>query len=251
MARPETARDGTVMTDDLVALIVATRPYPAMDLVPILIKHRVTSIERGRGDALAFVQHLRPDLVVAVMDPTRVDDLDLLRNVSRASDAVILLLAPNAEAQAAALRAGADVYLHDGDGPESLDAQITAVRRRLLNTNQPPAEEFLECGPIRLNRASRKAWADGRELALTNMEFSLLLALVDNHGRILSALEAARLSTGKFIAESEAAQTIKVYVRRLRQKLEQASCPGSLIVNVRGRGYMFDASPIAPVSQAR
>jgi DNA-binding response OmpR family regulator len=72
------------------------------------------------------------------------------------------------------------------------------------------------------------------------MEFSLLLALVENEGRVVSALQAARLSTGRFIAEAEAAQTVKVYVRRLRQKLADAGCPPSLIVNVRGRGYIFD-----------
>lgn len=249
MAKP-LAGDSHASGADLVALILSTRPYAAIDLVPMLIKHRITSIERGRSDALAFVQHLQPDFVIAVVDPTRIEDLDLLRNVSRTSSSVVLVVAPSAEGQAAALRAGADVFVRDADGPELLDAQISAMRRRLLAATHPDSDTEVESGPIKLSRASRKAWAGEREMALTNMEFSLLLALVENQGRVLSASQAARLSTGKFIGEAEAAQTVKVYVRRLRQKLADAGCPESLIVNVRGRGYMYDPASPAPASAA-
>jgi DNA-binding response OmpR family regulator len=250
MARAGAAEEGRVGPRDLVALIVSTRPYAAIDLVPLLIKHRITSIERGRQDGLAFAQHLQPDFLIALVDPTRFDDLELVRHLSRASPAVLLVVSPTSEAQAAALRAGADVYLCDSDGPESLDAQIAALRRRALASVATEEDDVVEAGPLRLNKASRKCWASSHELALTNMEFSLLLALVENHGRVLSSLQAARLSTGRLISEADAAQTVKVYVRRLRQKLAEVGCPEGLIVNVRGRGYMFDGSPVAPLRNA-
>lgn len=246
MARPLVG-DSQAPGADLVALIVSTRPYAAIDLVPMLIRHRITSIERGRSDALAFVQHLQPEFVIAVVEPARIEDLDLIRNISRAANALVLVVAPTAEAQAAALRAGADVFVRDSDGPESLDAQIAAMRRRLLTSAHPEVDDEIEVSPLRLSRASRKAWAGDSELLLTNMEFSLLLALVENQGRVLSALQAARLSTGKLIGEAEAAQTVKVHVRRLRHKIEECGYSPSLIVNVRGRGYMYDpeASDVA------
>ena len=144
--------------DDLVAVIVSTRPYAAIDLVPMLIRHRITSIERGRVDALTFVQHLQPNFVIAVVDPSRIEDLDLVRNLSRASAAMIMVLSPSNDALAAALRAGADVYARDEDGHESLDAQIAALRRRALSMHQPDVEEILEVGPIRISRAARRCW---------------------------------------------------------------------------------------------
>lgn len=227
--------------DDMVAVVVATRPYALIELIQTLVRHRFTSIERGRHDALAFVQHLQPELVVAAVDPTGIEDLDLLRSLSRASTALVMVLAPTGEALAAALRAGADVFVRDGDGPEALEAQLVALRRRLrMERIQEPEDLVIEAGPIRINRAARKAWTGETELPLTNMEFSLLLALVEDQGRVLSPLQAARASTGRFISEAEANQTIKVYIRRLRHKLEEAGCPASVIVNVRGRGYMFD-----------
>lgn len=243
MERPTVRGHGLVGNDGLVAVIVSTRPYAAVELVPILLDQGITSIERGRADALTFVQHLQPDLVIAVVDPTRVEDLDLLRSIARATPATLMVLAPTHEALAASLRAGADIYARDGDGSESLDAQIAAVSRRLIASRHPEEDDVLEVGPIRANRAARKAWAAGTELILTNLELSLLFALLENHGRVLSPLQAARIATGRLVGEVEASQTVKVYVRRLRQKLEDAGCPASLIVNVRGRGYMFD--PVA------
>jgi hypothetical protein len=97
----------------------------------MLMKHGFTSVERHRSDALAFVQHLQPDLVVAVVDPTRGEDLELLGNLSRASKAVLFVIAATNDALAASLRAGADIYGRDTDGTEVLDAQIASLGRRL------------------------------------------------------------------------------------------------------------------------
>ncbi len=242
MPRPRRFSTQPRNPDDLVAVVVSTRPYSATELIPLLVRNRFTSIERGRMDALAFVQHLQPDMVVALIDPARFEDLELLRNLSHASNAMLLVIAPTNEAAAATLRAGADLFLRDSDGPEALDAQFVALRRRMLLDRNADVEEVLEIGPLLLNRASRQAVANGKPLSLTNMEFSLLLALAQERGKVLSPVQAARASSGRFVPEAEAAQTVKVYVRRLRQKLEEAGCPPTMIVNVRGRGYMLDAA---------
>lgn len=241
MARPRHVPGEPRTTDDLIAVVVSTRPYLPTELIPLLVRNRFTSIERGRGDALTFVQHLQPDLVLGVMDPARIEDLDLLRNLAHASKALLMVVAPNADAAAAALRAGADFYLRDSDGSEALDAQFAAIRRRLVAERNPSAEESIEVGPLTINRASRQVMANGKPLLLTNMEFSLLDALAHEQGKVLSPLQAARSSTGRVVSQAEASQTVKVYIRRLRQKLQEAGCPPTLIVNVRGRGYMLDA----------
>ena len=131
-----------------------------------------------------------------------------------------------------------------------IDAQIAAMRRRALAAGQPDIEDVIEGGPIRLSRAARRCWAGERAMFLTNMEFSLLLALVENQGRVLSALQAARFSTGRRIAWAGAAQTGKVYIRRRRQKLTEAGISPSLILNVRGRGYIFDPGSTEPIRAA-
>lgn len=227
-----------------VAVVVSTRPYGAIDLLSLLVQNRFTSAERGPSDALAFIHHLRPQLVVAVMNPARFSDLDLLRSIARSTAAVILVLAPNGESRAAALRAGADLVLQDSDGREALEAQVAAIRRRLLSDADLDGREgTLVLGPLSVNLGARRASVGDVNLPLTNMEFSLLAALASNAGRVLSPMEVARLATGRLMEEPEASQTIKVYVRRLRQKLQAAGLSGDLIVNVRGRGYMWDVTP--------
>ena len=49
--------------DDLIAVVVSTRPYAANELMPLLMRNHFTSLERGRIDGFAFIQHLQPDLV--------------------------------------------------------------------------------------------------------------------------------------------------------------------------------------------
>ncbi len=226
---------------DLVAVVVCTRPYSSIELIQLLVRNRFTSLERGREDALAFVHHLRPELVVAVIDTTDVQDLDVIRSLVRASSAHLLVLSRSRDGLAAALRAGADIVASDEDGPEALDAQIASVRRRLIASRAgSTAEPSFRAGAIEFHRAARKVFVDATELFLTNMEYSILLALAENEGRILSALELARVASGRFVAEEEANQTIKVYIRRLRRKLAEAGSAESAIVNVRGRGYILD-----------
>lgn len=228
---------------------MSTRPYGAVDLISLLVQNRFTSAERGASDALAFIHHLRPELVIAVMNPARFSDLELLRSIARSTAAVILVLAPTGESRAAALRAGADLVLQDSDGREALEAQIAAIRRRLLADAEGEVREgTLVVGPLTVNLSARRASVGDTTLPLTNMEFSLLAALVSNAGRVLSPIEVARLSTGRLIQEPEASQTVKVYVRRLRQKLDAAGLSGDLIVNVRGRGYMWDVMPSPPTA---
>lgn len=228
------------------AVVVSTRPYGALDLISLLIQQKFTSTERGAAEALSFVHHLRPDLVIAVVDPSRFGDLELLRSIARATSALIMVLAPTGESIAAALRAGADLFLRDSDAREALEAQLLAIRRRMPGgeNRMDVSEEPLESGGLTIDVRSRRAYAHETPLALTNMEFSLLAALVSNAGRVLSPIEATRIATGKIVNETEASQTVKVYIRRLRQKLEAAGLQSDLVVNIRGRGYMWDGGAI-------
>lgn len=234
---PPAGRSGT----DYVAVVVATRPYAAVELMSALVRHQFSAVERGRADSLAFVAHLQPQLIVAVIDPSNPDDLGALRILGRSSDARILVVSPGRHGTVPALRAGADVVVDERAGFDVLDAQLAAVRRRLDLERTPGGEDgVVEAGPIRMDKNARQAFAAGTRLELTNMEFSLLLTLVEDQGHVISPLQAARRSSGRLVTEEEANQTIKVYIRRLRQKLHEAGCNPAIIANVRGRGYMLD-----------
>ncbi|HET6533291.1 MAG TPA: winged helix-turn-helix domain-containing protein [Actinoplanes sp.] len=83
---------------------------------------------------------------------------------------------------------------------------------------------------VKLLTASRRVVVDGRELALTRLEFDLLLFLADNPRRVFTR---AQLLTGVWGSEHTGERTVDVHVRRLRVKLGQVS----LITTVYGVGY--------------
>ena len=241
--RPIDSVSGVSMPSDSIALIVNTRNYYPVTLIPALVYHGFTSAERPVGEALAFVQHLRPALVVAVVEPERPEDLDVIRLAARFG-AYVLLLAPSPDGFALGLEAGADFCLWDNVAPTALAAQVGAIRRRVdsesaLATAQAGLD--LVFGDFRLDLASRRLFYKGSvSIPLTAMEFSILAHLVDNAGKTTSALELFHHVTGRIDREAAASETVKVYIYRLRQKLYAYSGSPDLIATVRGYGYMVE-----------
>lgn len=84
-----------------------------------------------------------------------------------------------------------------------------------------------------------KVYKNGQDVFLTAMEYKLLLTLVNNRGRVLSReqlLEGIWDIAGDFVNDN----TLSVYIKRLREKLEDDPQEPSVIKTVRGRGYQID-----------
>lgn len=230
---------------DSIALIVNTRGHYPPALIPALVHHGFTSAERPVPEAMAFVQNLRPGLVVAIADPNLPEDVYVIRMAAR-SGAYILLLAPSAESFAQGLEAGADACLADDHVPAVLDAQVGAIRRRLdAAVVIPSPDPELVVGDFRLDIRSRRLQRGSIQVPLTAMEFSILAHLVENTGKTTSAQELLHHVTGRVHGDTEAAQTVKVYIRRLRLKLQAYGGSPDMITTVRGYGYMVER-PMPP-----
>lgn len=225
---------------DSIALVVNTRAHYPLALIPALVRHGFTSAERPSREAMTFVAHLRPGLVVAIVDPRVPEDVHLIRMAAR-SGAYVLLLAESPESFAPGLEAGADVCLTDDTAVDALEAQIGAIRRRLdasLEVAKPDLE--LVVGDFRLDSSSRRLHKGETQIPLTAMEFSILAHLVENRGKTTSAQELLHHVTGRVHRDVEASQTVKVYIRRLRQKLQAYGASPNIITTVRGYGYMVE-----------
>ena len=244
--RPNDNVSRVSMLSDSIALIVNTRNYYPVALIPALVHHGFTSAERPVTEAMYFVQHLRPGLVVTVVDPERPDDLHILRLAARFG-AYVLLLAPSPNGFALGLKAGADFCLSDSIAETALQAQVGAIRRRLDSASanrMAPSDLDLALGDFQLDVASRRLFYKGSvQVPLTAMEFSILAHLVENAGKTTSALELFHHVTGRIDRDAAASETVKVYIHRLRQKLHAYSGPPDLITTVRGYGYMIERRP--------
>ena len=109
---------------------------------------------------------------------------------------------------------------------------------------QGPVEAFdrtLACGDVTVVAQQAKVYKDGREVFLTALEYRLLLALVANQGRVLTRAQILAQIWDvdeDFVNDN----TLTVYIKRLREKLEDDPQDPALIKTVYGAGYLFLAS---------
>jgi len=155
--------------------------------------------------------------------------LDVLRALRARQDTtpVIVLTARDATAdKVAGLDAGADDYLVKPFELEELLARLRAVGRRTAGR----AETALQVGPLRLDPGSREVTVDGRPVLLSAREFTLLQALMERPGAILSRAQLEDRLYGW--GEELESNAISVYVHQLRRKLG-----AQWLHTARGLGY--------------
>ena len=131
----------------------------------------------------------------------------------------------------AGLNIGADDYIAKPFRPRELVSRIRNVLRRYGGGTGP-----LRLGPIRVDAARGVVTKDGRELPLSPLEYRLLLLFCSNPGVVLSRsriLDEIWDLAGDFVTDN----TLTVYMKRLRNKIEPDPQNPTLIRTIRGQGY--------------
>jgi DNA-binding response OmpR family regulator len=163
------------------------------------------------------------------------DGLELLREWRKSGfdEPVLILSARDAVGdRIQGLNLGADDYLPK---PFSVDELIARLRSLLRRRTSAPRATVLEHRGVRLDLLARMATLNGRPVDLTSREFALLELFLQNPRRVLTrTLIAEKIWEASYDLETN---LIDVYVRRLRQKLEQKNEP--FIRTVRGAGYQL------------
>ena len=132
-----------------------------------------------------------------------------------------------------ALEQGADDYIAKPFRMRELMARIKAVMRRTAHRNDET--DVVRLGSNEVNLRTGKVYRGGSEIFLTAMEYKLLLIFVSHRGNILSRSQLLHLiwdAAGDYVTDN----SLTVYVKRLRGKLEQEGEP-AIIQTVRGMGY--------------
>lgn len=113
------------------------------------------------------------------------------------------------------LEIGADDYIVKPFSPKEFAARVKAILRRIDRSGE--AEDAIAIGPIHIDRARHTVTENGKTVHLTAKEFSLLVALADARGRVLSRDRLLEDIWG--YSYIEGMRTIDVHIRRLREKL--------------------------------
>ncbi|MDO3679333.1 response regulator transcription factor [Paenibacillus ehimensis] len=161
---------------------------------------------------------------------------ELCKMVKERSDVpVIFLTAVDDEVNVVmGLDMGADDYITKPFRIRELLSRIKSVLRRYQK--QPQARAIIEVDGIRINTLEGKVYKHGDEIPLTALEYRLLLIFANHIGQILSRnqlLEQIWDVAGDFVNDN----TLTVYIKRLREKLEDDPKDPIFIKTVRGLGY--------------
>lgn len=230
-----------------VAFVTHTRDYRSAEVLPSLARHGFTTTERPHDrETERLLAQFDPDLVVLAIDPRHDDDIALVRQVARVCKAQIIVVAPGPHPHglALALEAGADVCVRDTDGGEMFNAQLGAILRRKNSRVEQAAEDdgpsTITVRDLILDFDRCQAVRNGESIPLTPTEFKILAYLAKNAGKVVSPVEILRAVQEYTYSEREAQEIVKVYIRRIRRKVELDPAEPSYIVNVRGFGYMLE-----------
>ncbi|CAH1059525.1 response regulator transcription factor [Paenibacillus pseudetheri] len=188
--------------------------------------------------AKAVLSEQLSELTLCIFDLSLPDGsgYELCKIVKAQSDIpVIFLTAIDDEVNVVmGLDMGADDYITKPFRIRELLSRIKSVLRRY--NKQAQTQSNIELENIRINTLEGKVYKNGDEVLLTALEYRLLLIFANHVGQVLSRnqlLERIWDVAGEFVNDN----TLSVYIKRLREKLEDNPQEPTLIKTVRGLGY--------------
>ncbi|MDQ6709098.1 MAG: response regulator transcription factor [Candidatus Dormibacteraeota bacterium] len=196
---------------------------------------------RDGASAVLALQSQHPDVVLLDIGLPFVDGWKVLGSMppGRHVPVIIISARGDEEDKVRALDMGADDYLAKPFGTEELLARIRAVIRRA----QPPehAPQVIRAGSVVIDLGARSVTRDGSEVRLSPTEYLLLAELARHAHDVMDFRTLLQRVWGPTYADER--HYLRVFIQRLRGKLEQDPAHPSLILTVPGRGYRFGAAP--------
>ena len=198
-------------------------------------------IVAGEGEeALRMAEQQRPDIVILDIVMPEMSGLEVMRRLrERTSVPVILLTAKDHdEDKVRGLEMGADDYLVKPFNPEELSARVRAVLRRGFRPTVG-AENIVRIANVEIDLNRRLVKKEGEVVSLTRTEWMLLQHLAANAGKVMLNTELLSKVWGPEYRDD--LQYLRVWVSRLRSKLEPDPSNPAIIKTLQGIGYLLDA----------
>lgn len=194
-----------------------------------------TDIENTYAGGLKSAREKKYDLIVLDIGLPDGDGYTLCKEIRQRTDTpIIFLTALDEEANIVlGLDIGADDYITK---PFRLRELISRIKTVLRRSGASPNQTVITVGDITINTSKAKVYKGETELFLTVLEYKLFLTLAINRNAVLSRnqlLESLWDVGGEYVNDN----TLTVYIKRLREKIENDSQNPELIQTVRGIGY--------------
>ncbi len=192
--------------------------------------------EAGTGAEAIHSATLRPiDLVIVDLGLPDMDGAEVVERIrSWSSVPIIVLSVRNAEAQKVQLlELGADDYVVKPFGMAELLARVRVALRR--QSRAASGEPSVKIGPLTIDLAARAVLLNGQRLTLTPKEYRLLQVLAQHAGNVVTHQHLLKEVWGSIHVHDT--HYLRIFVRKLRQKIEQNPNSPKILVTELGVGY--------------
>jgi two-component system KDP operon response regulator KdpE len=201
--------------------------------------YRVVESETGERGVIDAGTH-KPDLAIVDLGLPDLDGVEVIRRIRAWSPMPIIVLSARAREQAKieALDAGADDYVTKPFGVGELIARIRVALRHAARTGAAGATA-LRFGKVEVDLERRKVMRDGKDIHLTPIEFRLLACLAQHLGMVVTHRLLLREVWGP--SHVEHTHYLRIYLKQLREKLEEDAVRPRHLLTESGVGYRLVA----------
>lgn len=208
----------------------------------------VRAVHRGDTGLEAALEKPYTMVLLDVMLPG-LDGFEVLKRIRASSGVSVLLLTARGEDvdRIVGLEIGADDYLSKPFNPRELLARVRAILRRSSVTQTKQEQNLLRVDGLELNRAARTVTQNGSKVELTDVEFSLLEALMRSPGQVVSREDISENVLGRKFHPFD--RSLDMHVSRLRRKLSEKDAPEEQVKTIRGVGYQLAVNAAPPVAK--
>ncbi len=194
----------------------------------------ITSVT-GQSAAAAAMEAAHPDLALVDISLADGNGFGVCAHAKELGIPVIFLTASGDEySVVTGLDMGADDYISKPFRPRELVSRIRSVLRRVGKR-----QSVIALGDLIIDTDKGTVTRNGQDLFLSALEYKLLLVFLNNRGLVLTRdklLEEIWDSAGDYVGDN----TLTVYIRRLREKIEADPQNPALIKTIRGMGYKLE-----------
>lgn len=192
-----------------------------------------TDYANGQRDALRLFEENTYDCILLDISLKDGSGYSVCAAVKAANDTPVIFITASADeaCTVAGFEIGADDYIGKPFGTRELLARMKNVMRRAQKSSP-----LLRCGNVTIDPIKGIVYKNGSEIAMSALEYRLLLVFISNKNQMLSRDRLAEelwSLTKEYVSDN----TLSVYIRRLREKIEDNPQEPHLILTVRGLGY--------------
>ena len=220
------------------SVLVVEDERPMRDFLSTTLSANGYAVQEAASAADALTQATTrvPDLILLDLGLPDRDGLELTRELRKASEVPIIVVSARGREsdKVAVLDAGADDYLTKPFGTRELLARIRVALRR-ASARADEGRRVLSAHGIEVDVALRSVTRHGELVRLTPLEFKLLVVLMSNVGRVVTHRQLLSEVWGS--AYVRQTHYLRIYMGRLRAKLDPEPARPRLLVTEPGVGY--------------